>query len=238
MKISLNFKDVFYQELIKEGVYDPAIFKAIFMAGGPGSGKSYVADRTTKGLGYRIVNSDKAFEMMLKKVNIGGKGTKLDAMDDEEMAQAQDIRTNRATPLTGKIQQKYIDGRLGMIIDGTGADYQRIVKQVNELRELGYDTYMIFVNTSLDVAQERNRNRKRSLPPDIVEDSWRSVQNNMGRFQGLFGASNFVIVDNENAGEDVFKKVWKYVMNFTKKKVKNPIAKKWMDMELAKKRRD
>jgi predicted kinase len=125
-----------------------------------------------------------------------------------------------------------------MIIDGTGADYQRIVKQVNELRELGYDTYMIFVNTSLDVAQERNRNRKRSLPPDIVEDSWRSVQNNIGRFQGLFGASNFVIVDNDDDGEDVFKKVWKYVMNFTKKKVKNPIAKKWMDMELAKKRRD
>ena len=31
----------FYQLL--EGVYDPNIFKAFFMAGGPGSGKSYVA---------------------------------------------------------------------------------------------------------------------------------------------------------------------------------------------------
>lgn len=238
MKISLNFKDVFYQELIKEGVYDPAIFKVIFMAGGPGSGKSYVAGRTTKGLGYRVVNSDRAFEMILNKVNIGGKGAKLDKMNDEEYAQAQDIRVNRAVPLTGKMQQNYIEGRLGIIVDGTGADYNRIVKQVTELRELGYDAYMIFVNTSLDVAQERNRNRKRSLPEDVVGDSWRSAQSNMGRFQGLFGSSNFVIVDNDNAGEDVFKKVWKYIMNFTKKKVKNPIAKKWMDMELAKKRRD
>lgn len=32
-----------YEEFIKEGVYDPGILKAFFMAGGPGSGKSYVA---------------------------------------------------------------------------------------------------------------------------------------------------------------------------------------------------
>ena len=30
-------------DILKEGVYDPGIFKAIFTAGGPGSGKSYDA---------------------------------------------------------------------------------------------------------------------------------------------------------------------------------------------------
>ena len=30
-------------DLITEGVYDKGILKAVFMAGGPGSGKSYVA---------------------------------------------------------------------------------------------------------------------------------------------------------------------------------------------------
>jgi hypothetical protein len=35
--------NIFDKEEIKEGVYDPGIFKAVFLAGGPGSGKTYVA---------------------------------------------------------------------------------------------------------------------------------------------------------------------------------------------------
>ena len=57
-----------FQEL-QEGVYDPNIFKAIFLAGGPGSGKSYVVRKTTGGSGLRIINSDDAFETLLKKAN-------------------------------------------------------------------------------------------------------------------------------------------------------------------------
>ncbi len=34
------------QELL-EGVYDPGIFKAFFLAGGAGSGKSYSAEKAT-----------------------------------------------------------------------------------------------------------------------------------------------------------------------------------------------
>tara|TARA_R110000851_G_scaffold22672_1_gene67120 strand:- start:26 stop:385 length:360 start_codon:yes stop_codon:yes gene_type:complete len=55
---------------LQEGVYDPNIFKAFFIAGGPGSGKSFVVRRTTGGLGLRVVNSDDAFEAQLKKANL------------------------------------------------------------------------------------------------------------------------------------------------------------------------
>ena len=48
-----------------------------------------------------------------------------------------------------------IKGRLGMVVDGTGRDYDKIKNQVAQLRQLGYDCYMIFVNTSLDVALEK-----------------------------------------------------------------------------------
>jgi len=50
-----------YKEL-QEGVYDPNILKAFFLAGGPGSGKSYVVKRTTGGMGLKVVNSDEVFE--------------------------------------------------------------------------------------------------------------------------------------------------------------------------------
>ena len=83
---------------------------------------------------------------------------------------------------------------------------------------------MIFVNTSLDTAQERNKMRKRTLPEKQVEVMWNGVQQNMGKFQRLFGASNMIIVDNNNAGEDVFDKVWKRCAMLIRKKVSNPIA--------------
>ena len=55
---------------LQEGVYDPNILKAFFLAGGPGSGKSYVIGRTTGGLGMKIVNSDDAFEKLLKDAGL------------------------------------------------------------------------------------------------------------------------------------------------------------------------
>jgi cytidylate kinase len=216
-----------FQEL-QEGVYDPNIFKAIFMAGGPGSGKSYVAKRTTSGLGLKMVNSDDIYEKML---NDAGLDT---TPEDIYSDQGQEIR-GRAKGVTSRMKGNFLDGRLGLIIDGTGKDYAKIAKQVQGLKLLGYECYMIFVNTSLDTAQEQNKKRKRTLPEKEVATMWNEVQSNIGGFQRLFGNSNFIIVDNNMAGEDVFVKVWKRCMLLIRKKVTNRIAKAWIAKELAKK---
>ena len=218
-----------FQEL-QEGVYDPNIFKAIFMAGGPGSGKSYVARRTTGGLGMKMVNSDDIYEKML---NDAGLDT---TPEDIYSDQGQEIR-GRAKGVTKRMQGNFLEGRLGLIIDGTGKDYDKIAKQVQGLKALGYECYMIFVNTSLDTAQEQNAKRKRTLPEKEVADMWNAVQNNIGKFQRLFGSANFIIVDNNMAGEDVFEKVWKRCMLLIRKKVTNRIAKSWIAKELKKKAR-
>lgn len=215
---------------LQEGVYDPNIFKAIFLAGGPGSGKSYVVRKTTGGLGMKIVNSDDIYEKMLK--DAGLEATPEDIYSDE----GQEIRV-RAKSVTKRMQGNFLDGRLGLIIDGTGKDYDKIAKQVAGLKGIGYECSMIFVNTSLDTAQERNRKRSRTLPEKEVETMWNGVQQNMGKFQRLFGASNMIIVDNNDAGEDVFNKVWKRIAMLIRKKVSNPTAKRWISQELAKKKR-
>jgi len=216
-----------YHEL-QEGVYDPNIFKAIFMAGGPGSGKSYVAKRTTSGLGLKMVNSDDIYEKMLNDAGLDT--TPEDIYSDK----GQEIR-GRAKGVTSRMKGNFLDGRLGLIIDGTGKDYAKIAKQVQGLKLLGYECYMIFVNTSLDTAQEQNKKRKRTLPEKEVATMWNEVQSNIGGFQRLFGNSNFIIVDNNMAGEDVFVKVWKRCMLLIRKKVTNRIAKAWIAKELAKK---
>ena len=215
---------------LNEGVYDPNIFKAIFLAGGPGSGKSYIAGRTIRGGGLRIVNSDSALEVLLKKANLSLK------MPDSQAAQRDPIR-DKAKRITAKRQENYIEGRLGLIIDGTGREYENITKKASDLQQLGYDTYMVFVNTSLDVALQRNANRPRSVPESIVTRSWNAVQQNIGKFS-LFFKNGMVIVDNNDAGEDMFTAVFKRVRGLLRQPVKNGRARQWIQnqLELKKKR--
>tara|TARA_Y100000766_G_scaffold263482_1_gene255498 strand:+ start:96 stop:791 length:696 start_codon:yes stop_codon:yes gene_type:complete len=219
-------------EQLTEGVYDPNIFKAFFLAGGPGSGKSYVVRRTTGGLGLKIVNSDIAFEKLLKDADFD-----LDfrTMSPEKSLERDKIRS-RAKEVTSKMQRNFVAGRLGLIIDGTGAEFIKIERQARRLKELGYETYMIFVNTSLDTAIERNNQRSRKLPLDIVKTYWNNVQSNIGKFQRLFGMGNMIIVDNNSAGENVFNTVFKQIVKLTKRKVTNYIAKQWIDNQLRMKR--
>ena len=218
-----------YFNELQEGVYDPNIFKAFFIAGGPGSGKSFVVRKTTGGLGLRVVNSDDAFEAQLKKANLS---LKMPASETEP----RDVVRDRAKQTTASRKTGYIEGRLGIIIDGTGREYDKIAKEATELQQLGYDTYMIFVNTSLDVALERNAMRPRTIPEKIVTKSWRDVQQNLGKFSQFF-RQGLVIVDNNDAGDDVFNLVSKQIRGLVKKKVKNGRALQWIQNELDKKRR-
>ena len=214
---------------LQEGLYDPNIFKAFFLAGGPGSGKSYVAGKATGGSGLKSVNSDDAFEHMLNKAGLSLK------MPPEE-TEPRDVVRGKAKDITGRMEKNFIEGRLGLIIDGTGREVDKILRQKAKLDELGYDTYMIFVNTSLDVALKRNAERPRSVAEPIVVKSWKDVQGNLGKFSNIFRAG-FIVVDNNDAGEDVFDQVWKRVKSLLRKKVKNTRAKNWMASELAKRQR-
>ena len=217
---------------IREGVYDPNIFKAFFIAGGPGSGKSFVVKRTTGGLGMKIVDSDPAFEKMLKDA---GYSTDISDLDPT----VRDTIRGKAKAVTKKRRDSFVDGRLGLIIDGTGKDYDKITRQATELKQLGYDTYMIFVNTSLDVALARNRKRDRVLADSMVIQLWNQVQQNLGKFSQYF-RRNLVIVDNNEEQEDdgqIFNSVFKQIKPLAKSKPTSKIAQLWIKKELEMKRR-
>ena len=219
-----------YEQFIKEGVYDPNIFKAVFMAGGPGSGKSFIAGKTTGGLGLKIINSDDAFERFLTKEGLSLK------MPDSETVEI-DVERARAKKVTASKKYLAVRGRLGIIIDGTGHKYDKIVGPAAMLQQLGYETSMVFVNTSLEVALYRNEQRARSVNPTLVKKSWQDVQNNMGKFQNYFGASNFFIVDNNGFEEDMLEISTKHIRKAIKSPVNNERAKAWIASEMKKKRR-
>ena len=216
---------------LAEGVYDKGIFKAFFLAGGPGSGKTFVTQNIFSGIGLKLVNSDQHFERKLVKA-----GYSL-SMPVHEMEPRDRIRM-QSKQLASDQMTKYLVGRLGLIIDGTARDYQLIERQVQLLRTtLGYDSYMIFVNTSLDVALERNAGRIRRVPVEVTKQSWKTVQSNMGKFQYLFGRKNFVIVDNNNANEDILKKVAKKIRTMMNNPIQSFTAKRWIVNQLKAKKR-
>jgi len=223
-----------FKQYLNEGVYDPGIFKAFFLAGGPGSGKTFVTQSAFAGTGLKVVNSDKAFERGLKQANLSLK------MPDEEEYFRNIIR-QRAKSTAATILDTYIQGRLGLVIDATGRDLSLVQNQVSMLKNIGYDCYMIFVNTSLDVAIERNKTRSRSIPEYIVKSSWEGVQANIGAFQRVFSPNKMLIVDNNRSEKElvsmVLSQASKFIRSRLRTKPENGIALSWIKKELELKRK-
>ena len=254
----LKLMDLLSEDLLLESVFDKSILKCVFMAGGPGSGKSYVAQElfgiptkiaVSTSYDMKLVNSDSEFEHLLHKYGFETHGWETLDIDQwpEEVYQVATGETtsgekvdlghksvrDTAKGLTKKRLKNYTDGRLGVIIDGTGHNFGKIEKQKMKMEKMGYDTYMVAVNTSLDVAKERNKDRKRAVPEDLLIKSWSDVQNNLGAFQSLF-KSNFRIIDNSKflkpkAAQTKFAKIMgQGIDKFVTKPVKNPIGKTWI----------
>ena len=231
-------------EVIKEGVYDPGILKAVFLAGGPGSGKTSTANQLL-GIsfnsfsvdGLKPVNSDKFFEFLLKS---RGKSANLAAMSPEERAK---ITTGPDSEREiGKSMMKtsytyYINGRLGIIIDGTGDEPQKTRKQAEELQQVfGYDVAMVFVNTSLEKAIDRQKYRDRKLPAELITKVWNEAQKAKEVHKAFFGANFIEVINEEDSASgqvNIEPQVQKAVQAFVKKSVQNPIGKEWIKKALA-----
>ena len=221
------------EEYLQEGVYDPGIFKAYFLAGGPGSGKSFVTANAFAGLGLKLVNSDDILTRYLNKEGLSLKMPEKEKEKRDELRQKAKITTAARTDL-------YLQGRLGMIMDGTARDYAKISTQQRLFKFLGYQTIMLFVNTSLDVALERNANRARSVPENIVKTNWNTVQSNMGKFQKLFQPANFYVIDNSSSEKELVTTTLNRAASIVRRTMNSPhnfIAKQWIERQLRIKQR-
>ncbi len=233
MKLKLLYKQAFYEHLVKtlieEGVYDKNIFKAVFLAGGPGSGKSYISDALLSGYGLKVVDVDKPTTHYMNKA-----GMSLKMRDDSP---ERDIIRNKAKQAIEQQSKYWIDGRLGLIIDGTGKDPGKIKKKADELKELGYDVFLISVLVADDIASKRNNSRDRTIPQDVFDDIWSKIRSSLQALQDYFG-SNWRLIDNSrefngyNEFKNVHSQVDKSIQEFLRQPIKNPLAKKWIDQEL------
>ena len=177
-----------------EGPHDPYQHKAIFFAGSPGAGKTYVARKLAGTFqGLKQVNMDTWFKRLMTKKNLSWK------MPPEEEPEREKQR-QRSKELVAKQQQSHTESGLGLLIDSTGRVYDTVARIKEEIESKGYQTTMIFVNTDLETALRRNRERERTLPDDLIHKNFAVIEQNIGRFQRLF--DDVHIINNSTSAQD------------------------------------
>lgn len=227
-----------FAQFLAEGINDPGILKCVFLAGGPGSGKSYIGDflfgvdrrfkTSMSTYGLKVVNSDPLFELLLKKGGVNPKDlADIERNDPVKWAEltGPDSPRARAKSLSQHQLELYQGGKLGLIIDGTGDNVAKIERQKHQAENAGYDTMMVFVNTSLPTAMQRNRQRARTLPDALVKEIWQSAQDNLSKFSAIF--DRFVVVNNDGDVPPNMD-VQKAVRRFIAQPVRNPRGIEWM----------
>jgi len=234
--------DESFEELLFEGVHDKAIFKAVFLAGGPGSGKDYILDNTLAGHGLTEINSDKALEYLMDK-----KGLDKTMPASEKIER--DVTRGRAKSMAELRERLALHGRNGVIINGTGDDPEKIKRIKGRLEELGYDTSMIMVNTKDEVSAMRNVERGqrggRTVPESIRKEKWQAVQNARVDLGKIFG-DKYIEFDNSedlrSAHPEIVKAkkkemldIYKQMQKFVNSPPKSKQAKEWVAAELEKK---
>ena len=228
-----------FETLLIEGVHDKSIFKAVFLAGGPGSGKDYVLDNTLSGHGLTEINSDKALEFLMDKEG-------LDKTMPSSEQEKRDLVRGRAKGMTELRQRLALLGRNGLIINGTGDDHEKISRIKDRLEEIGYDTSMVMVNTDDEVSKQRNIERGtrggRTVPEEVRKQKWDAVQASRPELAKMFGDKYMEFDNSEDlrqaspevvkAKKDEMLQLFKNVQQFVTEPPQSEAASLWVAHEM------
>ena len=209
---------------IEERGMDPAMFKAVFTLSGPGAGKSFVADKMWGGLGLKVVALDAILEPLMKKAGLNPK---------TDMDKTFGSLRDRSYGLLRKELDLYVQDRLGLVIDQTGADIARTREFKKKLDDLGYDCMMVWVNTPLEVAWARNLKRPRTVSREEFESKWAGARKNIEEYRQIFGDRFLEIENSQNlSGAEINAQLipvlTRKAMHFLRAPLRNPIGQAWI----------
>jgi len=143
------FRDVRSGMGIHENV-NHGLFKAIFVSGGPGSGKDIIIREAIAEQNAVEINSTIAINILNDKHKL--------------FEYSRDSR------------REAIRNRMPLIITGTTNEQSNILAIREELEELGYETLMLFVNTTNESSKKRNEAHERVLSEYVRQQRWDVTQ--------------------------------------------------------------
>jgi dephospho-CoA kinase len=218
----MSIRSILYEAFnLQETILDKNALKSICLAGSAGSGKSYIVNHIQeKNILVpfpKIIDSDKIFEAKLKAHNL----PLVLAPEGTEERNKQTIQRNNARKANFSVLKHMLNGYMPILIDGTGRDLIKYQNQYKCLEQLGYDVLVLLVNTSLEVAIERNKTRKRKLTDEEVVKMWHQCQKNFPIYQQKF--LNTLLIDNNQ--EPNWEQIDSTLKSFYAKPNQNPIGK-------------
>ena len=171
--------------------------KAIILAGAPGAGKGFILSGLDLG-NLKVLNVDNTYIDLLKKANVS---LDLKNATPEERSKQAKLMAAANKEFKGKVAST-IQGKESFILDGTAASVKQTTELKQQLEEVGYEVFMLYVYTDLERSLKQNQDRfeksggkDRSLAPAIVMRTWLSVTKNFMPYKNLFG-DNFISVAN------------------------------------------
>lgn len=230
-------------DYLTEAVHDAGIFKAVFLAGAPGSGKDIVLKKALQGHGMTEVSSDTALDHLTDK-------EKLDKKMSETEQERRNVHRTKSKSMAELRQRLAIHGRNGLVINSTSADHAHIKKIKDKLDALGYDSKMVFVDAADNVSRNRNveRGQKggRMIPEKVRAEKWLKAQDARVKLAQMFGGEHYHEFNNDedlrhNADPEVASQktaelddLHKVVRKFTQTPAKSEQAQQWIYKNVSK----
>jgi len=166
----------------------------VFIAGGPGAGKSFASSNLLNLKDYKYVNVDTFRELIAKKLNLdlGNPNDNMKILDMSYTTSDPRNKTIKHLKSFLKIPKK---GPLTNIVFDAGAGQTEVMEVIHGLaKEAGYETTLVSVETDLEVALKRNSERERTLKDEMVIDYHDKVKHSLKKISPLF--DNIWVVDN------------------------------------------
>ena len=214
---------------LNEGINDRGVFKAVFMAGHPGAGKTFALNKIKSGqVEPRWVNTDKLFLDKDRLDKMSANSRFRDFARDWEN-NWKDIRDD-VKRINKNQLVLYLNSILPLAVDGTSNSIDTTMKRKNILTDLGYDTAMVFVNCNIEAAIERAAKRERKVDPEFIKQAYENVNNAKEHYsRATFG--DWAEIDNNDGEltEKVILNAFRHMSSFYNRPVSNDVGQHYMD---------
>lgn len=205
---------------INESIEDKGILKACFMAGTPGAGKTYTINKVKSGqIEPRMVNTDKFTEFVAQQFG----------MSPNDIGADWGAYKSKIKSLSSSQLALYINSLLPLWVDGTSSKPQSVFRRQGILKSIGYDTAMIWVDTNLETAIERNAQRERNVPEDFLRDVYKRIKKLKDYYKSEFRFFYEVKNGNGELDNEAITEAFRKVSGFFNSSLENPIGKQLIE---------
>jgi cytidyltransferase-like protein len=180
------------------------MFKAIFVTGGPGSGKDVVLREAIPEARAIELNSVQAMDYLNDKQKLSEK--------------------------SNDYRREAIRNRSPLIINSPADNQEKIFAIKEELEELGYETLMVFVDTTNEASKDRNEKLTKMVAESVRQDKWNSAQKNKESYNEVF--EHFIHFDNSASLEDIEETItdtYQTINRFIESTIFNDISQMWLE---------